>query len=173
MDFTARFFIGMCVVGILIATVIVGVGVYGIKPDFFKYKMNDTMTEIKKGNNTFVCVGELDDKQTMAKVGEKFSLIQGRKLDNLDNFDVYAINGKSNSTHIAVQFKDGKTYLFAREDIVENPPVIDEEFYNKAHTNKNALLEKIGEMSVYNEFDEKTQRLILLISTGVVIFSII
>lgn len=173
MDFTARFFIGMCIVGIIIATVIVGVGVYGIKPEFFKYKMNDEMTEIKKGNTTFVCVGELDDKKTMAKVGEKFSLIQGRKLDNLENFDVYAINGKSNNTHIAVKFKDGKTYLFAREDIVENPPVIDEEFYNKAHLKQNALLEKIVEVSGYEDYDEKTQRAILLISTGVVIFSII
>ena len=173
MDFTARFFIGMCVVGILIATTIVAVGVYGIKPDFFKYKMNDAMTEIKKGNNTFVCVGELDDKDTLLKVGEKFSLMQGRKLDNLDDFNVYSIKGKSNSTHIAVEFKNGKTYLFAREDIVENPPTIDEEFYSKARINEIPFVEKVKEISGYDELDEKTQNTLLLISAGIVIFSII
>jgi len=132
MDRTIRTFIGFALIAMLMASFILGVCVYNFKPEFFKYKLNSTMTELKKATTTLVSVGNIDSKTTLSKIGERFSLIIGRKLEVSENFEVLAIKGRPTRDVVAVRFKNGSTMLFASPDLLENPPEMGDEFYAKA-----------------------------------------
>lgn len=133
MNRTIRTFIGLFILAILIAGFILFVCVYNIKPEFFKYKLNTSMTELKRTNTTLVSIGNMDSKTTLAKIGERYSLLLGRKLEVTENFDVHAVKGRPKRELVAVRFKNGSTMLFASPNLIENPPQMPDEFYEKAN----------------------------------------
>lgn len=177
MEFTCKYVLSMAIIAILMATIITSVCVYGIKPDYFKYKMNDTMTQIVKGKTTYVSVGKLNSQESLTKIGEKLSLIVGRKLDNYDDFDVYALKGRSTKELIVVEFESGERMLFAKESLVSNPPEIDEEFYAKAGNRLDDVL-KIGDTELktiigWDEMDEDMQDIIKLTGLATAIYYVV
>lgn len=178
MEFTCRYMLEIAIIAILMAAFVTVFCVYGIKPDSFKYLLNDDYTKIVKGKTTYVSVGKLNEEESLKKVGEKLSLIVGRKLDNYDNYDIYALKGKSTKDLIVVEYKNGNRMLFANQDLVNNPPEIDEEFYDKVEEQQNnkKLFDKDIKLNTiidWDDIDDNVKNLIILSALGTAVFYVV
>jgi len=176
MEFTCKTIIITAILSILFITAVTVIGAYGIKPEFFKYKMNDEMTQVVKGNTTYISVGKLNSEGALKKIGEKLSLIIGRRLDNYDEFDIYAIKGRKTDELIVVEFEGGERMLFADEKIVENPPQIDDEFYAKAGNIFDGVLNgdvQLNTIIGWDEMNEDMQNIIILTGLATAVYYVV